>query len=137
VSRVLEERYGRRERSPAARRVLIAALAVFVAAVVAWAVWAASDFGREQQIRADVVRFTARGDAQAEVDVRVSFDSAVPDDADGVCTVKAFNEQGTIVGRRDITVGPASSGEVRTRVVLSTSERAASAAVPACAVAPS
>jgi Domain of unknown function (DUF4307) len=128
----LDARYGRRPPNPARRRLLLAALAVFVVAAGAWIVWAAIRISQVSLSWAD-----AGADASDPAAVRVSFVVSLAPGARAVCAVQATDSSGDIVGWLDVPVdAPASGGSVvrvpRTATVP-TSQPATGGGVSDCA----
>lgn len=126
---IIADRYGRTRRDPGrTRRLLLSALAAFLAAVVGLAAWSALS-------RPDRVVWTDLGiTVTADDAATVTFQVALPPDRQAVCTVRVVNEVHADVGRRDVVVGPAPQGVLRTEVRLRTSERATAGGVRACTV---
>jgi Domain of unknown function (DUF4307) len=128
----LDARYGRRPARPARRRWLLAALAVFVVAAGAWAVWAA--------IRITEASLTWR-DAGSEAStpsvVRVSFVVSLAPGRRAVCAVHATDASGAVVGWVDVPIeAPVSGGQlvsVRRTATIPTSQPATGGGVSDCA----
>lgn len=129
----LEERYGRRG-GPGSRALLVAAGVVLGALAVAWGLWVARGVAAEPLTWQDV-GFAVRGDDRTDVTFDVHFDADLAGDAEAVCTLRALNQVRAEVGLRDVTVGPASRGSVRTTMTVPTSERAVTGLVKECVVA--
>lgn len=124
---IIADRYGRRAHPVRTRRVLAAALAVFVVGFLAFAVWVVY---RQSQ---DAVTWTDLGvEVVADDAATVTFQVNLPPGATAVCAVRAVNEIRTEVGRRDVVVGPSPSGIERVEARLRTTERADGGGVRAC-----
>jgi Domain of unknown function (DUF4307) len=128
----LDARYGRRPPSTAGRRRLLAALAVFVAAFAAWAVWAAVGITQSSLTWRD-----AGADASDPGAVRVSFVVSLAPGREAVCAVRATDVSGAVVGWLDVPVqAPASGGplvRVTTTATVPTSQPATGGGVSDCA----
>jgi hypothetical protein len=121
------DRYGRRD--PAAgRRRAIAGGAVVALALFAWAVWMGVR-QPEAGLRWRAGTFSAVDDGRAALDLTVSLDPG----RTAVCTVRMFNSGLTVVGRKDVTIGPSAERTIQISAVVPTFERATSGAVRACA----
>ena len=131
----LAERYGR-VRSPGRRRAFAVIVAALLAIVVGYAAWFALTTGNPSVTWQDIgYRNTRTG---VDVTFEVTFTAkADPSDA-AVCTVQALNQVRTVVGTRDVRVGPARSrGQrtIRTTAAVRTSEPANTGLVTSCAIA--
>jgi hypothetical protein len=133
--RALDERYGRRRPLGRRGRIAVGVLAgVLLALGVAWAAWV-SRAVTDRPLTWQDVAFDVTGDTVTEVTFDVRFSADLPDDAEAICTLRALNQVMAEVGLRDVTVGPASRGTVRTTAQVATSERAVTGLVKECAVA--
>jgi hypothetical protein len=121
----LAERYGRP--SPAGRRLGIAAIAVIVAGLLAWLVWAALAQSRST-IGGVVQSYDVRSPHQIVVTLQVSRGSG-----DAVtCTVTALASDHTEVGRRAVRDPAGQSGTRAFRVAVKTEREATTATVAGC-----
>lgn len=129
---MLAQRYGRPRRTgdpTVTRRRLMVALVVFVIVGVTFAAWAAA--GRS---RGDVSTTDLGLREATDSSVTIDFQVSLPPDRKAICTVRAVNEGLIEVGRRDVVVGPSSTGQLRTTVTLRTTQRAAGGGVKSCVV---
>jgi Domain of unknown function (DUF4307) len=124
----LDERYGRRPAAPGRRRLLLAALAAFVAVAVVWLVWAAFRLAESSLTWQD-----AGADASDPAAVRVTFEVSLAPGGRAVCAVRATDAAGDVVGWTDVPVAAPASGRVRATVVVPTSQPATGGGVGACA----
>ena len=128
----LDARYGRRPPSPARRRRLFAALAVFVVVAAAWAAWAAVRLTQSSLTWQD-----AGADTSDPALVRVSFVVSLAPGRRAVCAVRATDRSGAVVGWLDVPVeAPAAGGplvSVTTSATVPTSEPATGGGVSDCA----
>ena len=122
----LDERYGRRP-ARANRRPLIAALAVFVAVALAWAVWAAVGLGR-----ASVTVGQVAVDASDPGLVRVRFALSLTPGRPAVCSVRATAPDGSVVGWADVELAPSASGSTAATAEIRTSLPASGGGVGTC-----
>ena len=122
----LDERYGRRP-SRGNRRRLIAALAVFAAVALAWAVWAAVGLGRATITVRDVAV-----DASDPGLVRVRFALSLAPGRAAVCSVRATAPDGAVVGWADVEVAPSASGSVGATAEIRTSLPASGGGLGTC-----
>ncbi len=124
---IIADRYGRRRDPVRTRRSLLAVLAVFVVTAVGFAVWVATERGRT------ALTWTELGvDVAGDEAATLTFQLSLPPGRQAICTVRVVNEVRTEVGRRDVVVGPARTGVVRTTVEMRTSERATAGGVRDC-----
>jgi hypothetical protein len=123
---VLADRYGRRAAS--GRRVVVIVVAgVLVIAALGWAAWVAfARAGNPVQWTAGSFATVDDGRAQVRFTVTTSPGHQV------VCTVQAFNNGLTEVGRIDVTAGPSTSRQFDTVADVPTFELASSGRVRAC-----
>jgi hypothetical protein len=123
----LDERYGRRPARPGRRRALVALLVVFVAAAIAWGVWAAVTLTRSsltwQDAGADVLGSSA---------VRVSFVVHAAPGTHAVCAVRATDHTGAVVGWLDVPVVVPESGRATPTATVPTSQPATDGGVGSC-----
>jgi Domain of unknown function (DUF4307) len=124
----LDERYGRRRPRPGRRRLLVAVLAVVAVAVAAWVVWAALGVARSSLTWQD-----GAVDAADPAAVRVSFVVRGAAGAHVVCTLRATDAAGAVVGWLDVPVALPSSGRATVTAVVPTSQPAIGGGVGACA----
>jgi Domain of unknown function (DUF4307) len=124
----LDERYGRRPDRRGRRRLLVAVLAVLVVAAAAWAVWAAFALARSSLTWQD-----AAVDAADPAAVRVSFVVRAAAGTRVVCTVRATDGAGAVVGWLDVPVALPASGRATATAVVPTSQPATGGGVGACA----
>jgi hypothetical protein len=125
----LDARYGRRRPARGRKRVLVAVLALLVAAVTGWAVWAAFAVARSSLSWLD-----QGADAANPAAVRVSFAVTAAPGAHVVCTVRATDGGGVVVGWLDVPVTVPASGRTTATVVVPTSQPATGGGVAACAL---
>jgi hypothetical protein len=134
-SAALDERYGRRPGHGGRARVILLVVGTLLAALaVAWGAWVSQTVTSKPLTWQDI-GFEVTGDTAVRVTFDVRFDGGLPDDAEAVCTVRALNQVLAEVGLRDVTLGPASRGAIRTTVDVPTSERAVTGLVKECVVA--
>jgi hypothetical protein len=122
----LDERYGRR---PARHRrgLLLAALGVFVAAALAWAVWSIWALSRTALTWQDVGVDTADPGQ-----VRVTFEVSQAAGQAALCTVRATDAAGAVVGWAEVSVGPASTGRAAGEARVRTIRPATGGGVASC-----
>ncbi len=122
----LDVRYGRRPgRHP--RRMVIAALAITGVLALAWAVWAGGTVsGARIGWRATNV------DTSDPAVVRVSFEVTQPAGRAAVCSVRATDADGQVVGWVDVPVPPGASGTATATAAVRTIRPAASGGVVTC-----
>jgi hypothetical protein len=106
-------------------------VAVALLAAVGWVAWVSLS-GPTERVSWTDVGFTVVDDGTT----RVTFDVNRSPGRLVVCTVHALNSRFAVVGDLDVTVAPADRRQTRTEATLSTSERAVSGTVKACAVQP-
>jgi hypothetical protein len=127
----LDERYGRRPPSPATRRRLMAALAVFVVLAVAWAAWAGVRITQSSLTWRDSGAVAAGPGA-----VQVSFVVSLGAGTRAVCAVRATDASGAVVGWVDVPVeAPAAGGplvQVTRSARVPTSQPASGGGVSDC-----
>jgi hypothetical protein len=122
----LDVRYGRR---PARnrRRAVIAALAAAVLLALAWAVWAGGIVsGARIGWRATSV------DTSDPAVVRVSLEVTQAAGRGAVCSVRATDADGQVVGWVDVPVPPSASGTATATAAVRTTRPAADGAVVTC-----
>jgi hypothetical protein len=100
----LDERYGRRAPGRG-RTVLVAAVALVAVAGIAWAVWAATGLAR-----ATVTVHEVTVDASDPGLVRLSFEVSLPRGRTAVCSVRATDANGAVVGWADVVIPRVESG---------------------------
>jgi hypothetical protein len=122
----LDERYGRR---PARDRrpLLLAALGVFVAAAVVWAVWSIITLTRSTLSWRDV-----DVDTSDPAVVRVTFEVSQATDRAALCAVRATDAAGAVVGWADVPVGPSPAGTAEAQARVRTVRPAAGGGVVTC-----
>jgi hypothetical protein len=132
VTDELATRYGR-PASPGRRRVIVGVLAVLVALAVGWAAYFAVTTGNPTVTWQDLgYRITPAG---VDVTFEVTFDNSAGPSATAVCTAQAQNQVHTVVGSKDVRVGPLGSSGFRTlriRTTVPTSEPAITGLVTGC-----
>ena len=122
----LDVRYGRRPPRDR-RRVLVAALATAAVLALAWAVWAGGTVsGARIDWRATKV------DRSDPAVVRVSFEVTQPAGRAAVCSVRATDADGHVVGWVDVPVPPSASGTSTATAAVRTTRPAADGAVVTC-----
>jgi hypothetical protein len=124
----LEERYGRRPARAGRRRWLFAGLAAFVVLVTAWAIWSATSIARSTLTWRDV-----RADASNPALVRVTFEVTTAPGQRAVCSVRATDGAGAVVGWVDVEVPSSASGRRQQAVLVPTSQPATGGGVADCA----
>jgi hypothetical protein len=138
VSTLVEERYGRRARSPRRRWLLLAAGLTVVALALGWIGWVT--LIRHPDVTWEDISFRIQSDAQVQVTFDVNIGAAPGPGAanspagrrTAVCTVQALNTLRTEVGLQDFRVRAGPTGRARVTVTLPTSERATTGLVQAC-----
>ncbi len=122
----LDERYGRR---PARDRrpLLLAALGVFVAAALTWAVWSLVILTRTSLTWHDV-----SVDASDPAVVRVTFEVEQAAGHGALCAVRATDSGGAVVGWVDVPVRPSPSGTAAADAQVRTVRPAAGGGVVSC-----
>jgi len=122
----LDARYGRRP-SRDRRRPLAAALAVFLVLAVAWAAWAGVSVTRA------TIDWRPTGVDTADPGlVRVSFQVTKAAGRAALCTVRATDAAGAVVGWVDVPVPASASGTATATASIRTTRRATDGAVVAC-----
>ena len=132
----LDARYGRRTGGDrTARRVVVLAAVLLVAATLVWSLWVARATA-DRAVSWQDVGFAVEGDDR----VRVTFDLRFGNDAEAgdtaVCTLRALNEVHAEVGLRDVSVRVVPNRTVRAEGEVATSERAVTGLVKDCALGP-
>ena len=122
----LDVRYGRRPARDR-RRLLVAVLATVGVLALAWAIWAG---GTVSRARIDW-RPTAVDTSDPAV-VRVSFEVTQAAGRAVVCSVRATDADGQVVGWVDVPVPPSASGTATATAAVRTVRPAADGAVVAC-----
>ena len=130
----LAERYGRPAR-PGRRRLFIGAAVTALLIALAWAAWFSLTTGNP------AVTWQNIGYESTDDGVKVTFEvtftpEAEPSDA-AVCTVEALNDVRTVIGSRDVRVGPVGKAGLRTFRIsadVRTSEPVNAGLVQACAI---
>ena len=107
----LDVRYGRRPARDR-RRLLVTVLAIVAVLALAWAVWAGGTVSRATiSWRATAV------DTSDPVVVRVAFEVNQAAGRGAVCTVRATDGDGQVVGWVDVPVPPSATGTAAVRTV--------------------
>ena len=122
----LDVRYGRRPARDR-RRVLVAVFALVGVLVLAWAVWAGGTVSR-----ATIGWRATAVDASDPAVVRVSFEVTQAAGRAALCTVRATDADGQVVGWVDVPVPPSASGTATATAAVRTSRPAADGAVVTC-----
>jgi hypothetical protein len=130
----LGDRYGS-PMSPVRRWAFIGVLASVVLVAVGWAAWYALTTGSPSLTWQDIgYQTTATG---VRVTFEVTFDASAPASQTATCTVQAQNQVHTVVGSKDVRVGPLGTSGFRTlriRTTVPTSEPAITGLITACAL---
>jgi hypothetical protein len=122
----LDLRYGRRPPADR-RRLLAAALAAFVALALAWAIWAAVSLTRAGiDWRATAVDTAGPGVVRVSVEVTQAAGRAA------ICTVRATDAAGAVVGWTDLPVPASASGTATAAASVRTTRLAAGGDVVTC-----
>jgi hypothetical protein len=128
----LGDRYGS-PMSPVRRWAFIGVLASVVLVAVGWAAWYALTTGSPSLTWQDIgYQNTATG---VRVTFEVTFDASAPASQTATCTVQAQNQVHTVVGTKDVRVGPlgdTTDRTVRMRTEVPTSETANTGLVSDC-----
>ena len=122
----LDERYGRR---PARNRrpLLLGTLGVFVAAAVVWAIWSIAI------LTTSTLSWREVGvDASDPAAVRVTFEVSRSGGRPVLCSVRATDAAGVVVGWVDVPVGPSSAETIGTQARIRTVRPAAGGGVVTC-----
>ncbi len=125
---LLAERYGRRPRNPARRRLALwVTLATFVVVAVVFIGWASL-----ARVRGDVdVVDMGMSDVRTD-SATFTFQVTVPPGVPVVCTVRAINVALLEVGRTDVELAATPTGRTKTSVTVRTVERAEGGGVKSC-----
>ena len=122
----LDERYGRR-RTRDRRPLLLAALGVFVVAAAVWAVWSLVVLNR------DALGWQDTGvDTSEPGVVSVSFAVSQHAGRTALCSVRATDARGAVVGWVDVPVGPSGTDATEARVRVRTVRPATGGGVVSC-----
>jgi hypothetical protein len=122
----LDVRYGRRP-AGGRRRVLAAAFATALVLALAWAVWAGGTVSRARiDWRAIAV------DTSDPAVVRVSFEVTQAAERAAVCSVRATDGDGQVVGWVDVPVPPSASGTATATAAVRTTRSAVGGGVVTC-----
>jgi hypothetical protein len=97
--------------------------------MLSWAVWMGVR-RQEAGLRWQPGAFTAVDDGQATLELTVSVDPG----RTAVCTVRMLNSGLTVVGRKDVTIGPSAERTIQTVARVPTFEKASTGEIRACAV---
>ncbi|PBC84756.1 protein of unknown function [Streptomyces sp. 2224.1] len=119
-------RYGRSADARADRNLKIIG-AVLGAALLAVIGWCGVSYISGQGLSARVITWDAVSDHAVKVHLEVVKDT----DAKGVCTLRSQAEDGSEVGRKDVTVDQRSA-QVDTEVTVRTTKRATNAVLVGC-----
>ncbi|QTZ93804.1 DUF4307 domain-containing protein [Streptomyces auratus] len=124
-----EGRYGRSADARADRKLKIigSVLGVALLGVIAWC---GISYIAGQDLSGRVITWDAVSDHAVKVHLEVVKDA----DAKGVCTLRSQAEDGSEVGRKDVTVDQR-AGQVDTEVTLRTTKRATNAVLVGCTAA--
>ncbi|MFI1736652.1 DUF4307 domain-containing protein [Streptomyces sioyaensis] len=124
-----EGRYGRSADARADRKLKIigSVLGVALLGVIAWS---GISYISGQDLSGRVITWDAVSDHAVKVHLEVVKDA----DAKGVCTLRSQAEDGSEVGRKDVTVDQR-AGQVDTEVTLRTTKRATNAVLVGCTAA--
>ncbi|MEV6564119.1 DUF4307 domain-containing protein [Streptomyces kronopolitis] len=121
-----EGRYGRSADARADRKLKIigSVLGVVLLGVIGWC---GVSYISGQELSGRVIAWDAISDHAVKVHLEVVKDA----DDKGVCTLRSQAEDGTEVGRKDVTVDQR-TGQVDTEVTLRTTKRATNAVLVGC-----
>ncbi|MEU8914738.1 MULTISPECIES: DUF4307 domain-containing protein [Streptomyces] len=119
-------RYGRSADERADRKLKIIG-AVLGAALLGVIGWSGISYISDQDLSGRVIGWDAVSDHAVKVHLEVVKDT----DTTGVCTLRSQAEDGSEVGRKDITVDQR-SGQVDTEVTVRTTKRATNAVLVGC-----
>jgi uncharacterized protein DUF4307 len=122
----LDERYGRRPAGDR-RRLLVAAVAAFVVLALAWAIWAGVSV-----TRATVDWRSTAVDTAAPGVVRVSVEVTQAAGRAALCSVRATDAAGAVVGWVDVAVPSSTSGTATATASVRTTRPAAGGGVVTC-----
>jgi hypothetical protein len=122
----LDVRYGRRQARDR-RRLLVAALVAAAVLALAWAIWAAGTVSR-----AGISWRATAVDASDPAVVRVSFEVNQAPGRAAVCSVRATDSGGQVVGWVDVPVPPSASGTSTATAAVRTVRPAADGGVVTC-----
>ena len=122
----LDARYGRRPGRDR-RRLLAAALATFLAVALAWAVWAGATV-----TRARIDWQATAVDASDPALVRVSFEVTQGTARAAVCSVRATDAEGRVVGWVDVRVPASGSRRATATAAVRTVRPATDGTVVTC-----
>jgi len=122
----LDVRYGRR-RARDRRRLLVGALASAGVLALAWAIWAAGTVSR-----AGISWRPTAVDTSDQSVVRVSFEVTQAAGRAAVCSVRATDADGQVVGWVDVPVPPSASGTASATAAVRTTRPAADGTVVTC-----
>ena len=122
----LDVRYGRRPARDRRRRLTVA-LAAFVVLALAWAIWAAASVARARiDWRATAVDTADPGVVRVAVEVTQDAGRAA------VCSVRATDAAGAVVGWTDVGVPTSTSGTATATASVRTTRPAAGGGVVTC-----
>jgi len=121
-----EGRYGRSADARADRKLKIIG-SVLGAALLGVIAWCGISYISGQDLSGRVITWDAVSDHAVKVHLEVVKDA----DAKGVCTLRSQAEDGSEVGRKDVTVAQR-TGQVDTEVTLRTTKRATNAVLVGC-----
>ncbi|MFI9080500.1 DUF4307 domain-containing protein [Streptomyces sioyaensis] len=124
-----EGRYGRFADARADRKLKIIG-SVLGVALLGVIVWCGISYISGQDLSGRVITWDAVSDHAVKVHLEVVKDA----DAKGVCTLRSQAEDGSEVGRKDVTVDQR-AGQVDTEVTLRTTKRATNAVLVGCTAA--
>ncbi|MEV5480938.1 MULTISPECIES: DUF4307 domain-containing protein [Streptomyces] len=124
-----EGRYGRSADARADRKLKIIGIVLGVALLGVIA-WCGISYISGQDLSGRVITWDAVSDHAVKVHLEVVKDT----DARGVCTLRSQAEDGSEVGRKDVTVDQR-AGQVDTEVTLRTTKRATNAVLVGCTAA--
>ncbi|MEU7433815.1 DUF4307 domain-containing protein [Streptomyces sioyaensis] len=124
-----EGRYGRSADARADRKLKIIG-SVLGAALLGVIAWCGISYISGQDLSGRVITWDAVSDHAVKVHLEVVKDA----DAKGVCTLRSQAEDGSEVGRKDVTVDQR-AGQVDTEVTLRTTKRATNAVLVGCTAA--
>ncbi len=121
----MAERYG--ARSPRTRWLSVAALALLVAALLAWLLWAAWVHATTS-VSGEVISFHVAGQHRIDVTVQI----ARPGGTAAQCTIQAQAVDHSLVGETVVSVSADSGADAQIKASIKTDREATTATVSEC-----